>query len=203
MCDPTTQLVLSAVAQGAGVAAQNRAAKKAQQQQALLMRENKTRNRALEDQQAAAIQEAVNAASASATQPGIEAAGNQLSEILKAALTQRNMQTGVTGRSAPKVFMDQKAASEAAAMMKARADAENLAKLNATNRYLTQTITPKIADAAASGMLTGNFVRGNANVLDTGMKAAQSLAYSPLAQTLQGAGRVGLGYSLYDPDKEA
>jgi len=198
MCEPT--LILSAVAQGAGIAAQNRAANRAQQQQALLMRDNKTRNRALEDQQAAAIQEALNVATASATTPGIEAAGNQLSEILKAAITNRRAPSGESARSAPKVFMDQREAASLASMMKSQADAQNLAKLDATNRYLSQTIQPKIADAAASGMLTGNFVRGNANVLDTGMRAAQSMANSPLAQILQGAGKVGVGYSLYEPD---
>jgi hypothetical protein len=199
MCDPT--LVLSAVAQGAGVAAQNRAANRATEQQAFLMRQNQTKNRGLEDQQAAAIADVVQSVAASTGKQGMEAAGNDLSRILQAAISQRSSPSTVSDRSAPKVFMDQKAASEAAAMMESRKRANTLAKLDASSRYLTQTIAPKVADSAATGQLTGNFMRGNANVLDTGMKAAQKLAYSPLAQVLQGAGRTGVGYSLYDPDK--
>ncbi len=75
--------------------------------------------------------------------------------------------------------------------------------LDASGKYLAETIAPKVADSAATGQLTGNFIRGNSNVLDTGMRAAGQLAYSPMAQILQGAGKVGLGYTLYDPDKEA
>jgi hypothetical protein len=98
--------------------------------------------------------------------------------------------------------MDQSTAAQIATNMRAAQDAQNIAKLDAANRFLTQTIAPKIADSAATGQLTGNFMRGNTNVLDTGMRSAASMARSPMAQLLQGAGQVGLGYSLYDPDKE-
>jgi hypothetical protein len=207
MCDPTVGAALtssigpSIVAQAIGVGLQNRAANKANDLQALRMQQTRDRNRGLEDQQAAAIQNATNSATSSVGQAGIEAAGNELSKILQAAISQRSTPNSESARSAPKVFMDQKAASEAAAILKAQADAKNIAKLDATNRYLTQTIQPKLADSAASGMLTGNFMRGNTNVLDTGMSSAATLANSPMAQVLQGAGQVGLGYSLYDPDK--
>ncbi len=200
MCDPMT--VGSIIAQGAGVALQNRAANRANDLQALRMQQTRERNRALEDQQAAAIQNSTNAIAANVGKQGIEAAGNELSKILQAALSQRRSPVTASDRSAPKVFMDQSTAAEIATNIRAAQDAQNIAKLDAANRFLTQTIAPKIADSAATGQLTGNFMRGNTNVLDTGMRSAASMARSPMAQLLQGAGQVGLGYSLYDPDKE-
>ena len=200
MCDPMT--IGSIVAQGAGVALQNRAANKANALQALRMQQTRERNRGLEDQQAAAIQNSTNAIASNVGKQGIEAAGNELSKILQAALSQRKGPVTASDRSAPKVFMDQSTAAQIATNMRAAQDAQNIAKLDAANRFLTQTIAPKIADSAATGQLTGNFMRGNTNVLDTGMRSAASMARSPMAQLLQGAGQVGLGYSLYDPDKE-
>ena len=200
MCDPMT--IGSIVAQGAGVALQNRTANKANALQALRMQQTRERNRGLEDQQAAAIQNSTNAIASNVGKQGIEAAGNELSKILQAALSQRRSPVTASDRSAPKVFMDQSTAAQIATNMRAAQDAQNIAKLDAANRFLTQTIAPKIADSAATGQLTGNFMRGNTNVLDTGMRSAASMARSPMAQLLQGAGQVGLGYSLYDPDKE-
>jgi len=199
MCDPT--VIASIAAQGAGVALQNRAANKANNLQALRMQQTRERNRGLEDQQAAAIQNSTNAISSNAGKQGMEAAGQELSRILQAALTQRSAPMTASDRAAPKVFMDQAAAAQAATNMRAMQDAQNIAQLDASSRFLNQTIAPKIADSAATGQLTGNFMRGNSNVLDTGMRSAATLANSPLAQVLQGAGRVGVGYSLYDPDK--
>ena len=201
MCDPMT--IGSAIVQGAGVAIQNRNENKSNALQALRMQQTRERNRGLEDQQAAAIQNSTNAIASNVGKQGIEAAGNELSKILQAALTQRRAPMTASDRSAPKVFMDQAAVAQAATNMRAMQDAQNIAKLDASSRYLNQTIAPKIADSAATGQLTGNFMRGNTNVLDTGMRSAASMARSPLAQVLQGAGKVGLGYSLYDPDKEA
>lgn len=198
MCDP---MIVSLAAQGAGVALQNRAANKANDLQALRMQQTRERNRGLEDQQAAAIQNSTNAISSNAGKQGMEAAGQELSRILQAAITQRGAPVTASDRSAPKVFMDQAAAAQAATNMRAMQDAQNIAQLDASGRYLNQTIAPKIADSAATGQLTGNFMRGNSNVLDTGMRSAATLANSPLAQVLQGAGRTGVGYSLYDPDK--
>ena len=200
MCDPMT--IGSIVAQGAGVALQNRNVNKANALQALRMQQTRERNRGLEDQQAAAIQNSTNAIASNVGKQGIEAAGNELSKILQAALSQRRSPVTASDRSAPKVFMDQSTAAQIATNMRAAQDAQNIAKLDAANRFLTQTIAPKIADSAATGQLTGNFMRGNTNVLDTGMRSAASMARSPMAQLLQGAGQVGLGYSLYDPDKE-
>ena len=200
MCDPMT--IGSIVAQGAGVALQNRNVNKANALQALRMQQTREKNRGLEDQQAAAIQNSTNAIASNVGKQGIEAAGNELSKILQAALSQRRSPVTASDRSAPKVFMDQSTAAQIATNMRAAQDAQNIAKLDAANRFLTQTIAPKIADSAATGQLTGNFMRGNTNVLDTGMRSAASMARSPMAQLLQGAGQVGLGYSLYDPDKE-
>jgi len=90
MCDPMT--VGSIIAQGAGVALQNRAANKANDLQALRMQQTRDRNRMLEDQQAAAIQNSTNAIASNVGKQGIEAAGNELSKILQAALTQRRAQ---------------------------------------------------------------------------------------------------------------
>ena len=199
MCDPMT--IGSAIVQGAGVAIQNRNENKANALQALRMQQNRDRNKVLIDQQDAAIQSTREAIESNAGKQGIEAAGNELSKILQAALTQRSTPMTASDRSAPKVFMDQAAAAQAATNMRAMQDAQNIAQLDAASRYLSQTIAPKVADSAASGQLTGNFIRGNANVLDTGMRSAQSMANSPLAQVLQGAGRVGVGYGLYDDGK--
>jgi len=208
MCDPavgatlTSSIAPSIIAQAIGVGLQNRAANKANDLQALRMQQTRDRNRMLEDQQAAAIQNSTNAIASNVGKQGIEAAGNELSKILQAALTQRSAPMTATDRSAPKIFMDEAAVAQAATNMRAMQDAQNIAKLDASGRYLNQTIAPKIADSAATGQLTGNFMRGNTNVLDTGMRSAASMARSPMAQILQGAGRVGLGYSLYDPDKD-
>ena len=208
MCDPTvgaalTKSVLpSIIAQGAGIALQNRAANKANALQALRMEQNRARNKVLMDRQDAAIRSSAEAISADKGKQGIEAAGNELAKILQAALSQRGAPITASDRSAPKVFLDEAALADAATNMRAMEDAKNLAMLDASGKYLAETIAPKVADSAATGQLTGNFVRGNSNVLDTGMRAAGQLAYSPMAQILQGAGKVGLGYTLYDPDKE-
>jgi hypothetical protein len=207
MCDPTVvgatlqNIAPSIITQAIGVGLQNKAANRANDLQAVRMQQTRERNRGLEDQQAAAIQNSTNAISSNAGKQGMEAAGQELSRILQAAITQRGAPVTASDRSAPKVFMDQNQAAEAAAIMKAKMDAQNIAQLDASSKFLNQTIAPKIADSAASGALTGNFMRGNSNVLDTGMRSAATLANSPLSQVLQGAGRVGLGYSLYDPDK--
>jgi hypothetical protein len=209
MCDPTVvgatlqNIAPSIITQAIGVGLQNKAANRANDLQALRMQQTRERNRGLEDQQAAAIQNSTNAISSNAGKQGMQAAGQELSRILQAAITQRGAPVTASDRSAPKVFMDQNQAAEAAAIMKANMDAKNIAALDASGRYLNQTIAPKIADSAATGQLTGNFMRGNSNVLDTGMRSAATLANSPMAQILQGAGKVGLGYTLYDPDKEA
>lgn len=207
MCDPTVvgatlqNIAPSIITQAIGVGLQNRNVNKANDLQALRMQQNRDRNKVLIDQQDAAIQNSTNAISSNTAKQGMEAAGQELSKILQAAITQRGAPVTASDRSAPKVFMDQNQAAEAAAIMKANMDAKNIAALDASGRYLNQTIAPKIADSAATGQLTGNFIRGNSNVLDTGMRSAATLANSPLAQVLQGAGKVGLGYSLYDPDK--
>lgn len=198
MCDPMT--IGSVIAQGAGVALQNRAANKASNLQALRMQQTRERNRALEDRQAAAIQNSTNAVNANVGRQGIEAAGNELSKILQAALKQRSAPMTASDRSAPQVFMDQAAVAQAATDMRAMQDAQNIAQLDAAGRYLSQTIAPQVADSFATGQLTGNFMRGNTNVLDTGMRSAATMANSPLAQVLQGAGRVGVGYGLYEDD---
>ncbi len=208
MCDPTVGAALtknilpSIIAQGAGIVLQNRAANKANALQALRMEQNRARNKVLMDRQDAAIRSSTEAIAADKGKQGIEAAGNELAKILQAALSQRSGTITASDRSAPKVFLDEAALADAATNMRAMEDAKNLAMLDASGKYLAETIAPKIADSEATGQLTGNFIRGNSSVLDTGMRAASQLAYSPMAQILQGAGKVGLGYTLYDPDKE-
>ena len=76
MCDPMT--IGSIVAQGAGVALQNRNVNRANALQALRMQQTREKNRALEDQQAAAIQNSTNAIAANVGKQGIEAAGKEI-----------------------------------------------------------------------------------------------------------------------------
>jgi hypothetical protein len=199
MCDPT--LIASIGAQVVGAQMQGNAVKSANAGKALLMRENAEQNRMLEDTQRAAIQEATSAADSTAGKPGIEAAAVDLSNILKAAITGGGAQTNTRTSSAPQVVRDAEAAAAQAAMMKANQRASAIANLDATSKYLGTTIAPKIADAAAIGGMTGNFMRGNSAVTDTGLQYAASKAYSPMAQILSGAGKTGMAYGMYDPDK--
>ena len=200
MCSPT--LVISALAQGAGAAMQNRAVKDANATKALMMRQNAERNRALEDSQRAAINDATGTIESNTGQQGMDAAAVELSDILKAAITgggQFNKSSAVSG--APRIVEDTRAAAVAEAIGEAKARADAVAQLDATSRYLQTTVAPKIADSAVIGGLTGNFMRGEGNVLNTGLEYAQSKAYSPMAQILTGAGQTGMAYGLYDGDK--
>ena len=199
MCSPT--LVASIGAQVVGAQMQGNAMKSANADKALLMRQNQQKNRQLEDTQRAAIQEAVVAADSTAGKPGMEAAAVDLSNILKAAITGGGAQTNTRTSSAPQIVRDAEAAAAQAAMMKANQRASAIASLDATSKYLGTTIAPKIADAAAVGGMTGNFMRGNSAATDTGLQYAASKAYSPMAQILSGAGQTGMAYGLYDPDK--
>ena len=199
MCDPT--LIASIGAQVVGAQMQGNAMKSANADKALLMRENQQNNRQLEDTQRAAIQEAVVAADSTAGKPGMEAAAVDLSNILKAAITGGGAQTNTRTSSAPQIVRDAEAAAAQAAMMKANQRASAIASLDATSKYLGTTIAPKIADAAAIGGMTGNFMSGNSAATDTGLQYAASKAYSPMAQILSGAGRAGMAYGLYKPDE--
>ena len=199
MCSPT--LVASIGAQVIWQQVQGNAIKDANAGKALLMRENAERNRMLEDTQRAAIQEAVVAADSTAGKPGMEAAAVDLSNILKAAITGGGAQTNTRTSSAPQIVRDAEAAAAQTAMMKANQRASAMASLDATSKYLGTTIAPKIADAAAIGGMTGNFMRGNSAATDTGLQYAASKAYSPIAQILSGAGQTGMAYGLYKPDE--
>ena len=199
MCDPT--LIASIGAQVVGAQMQGNAMKSANADKALLMRQNQQQNRQLEDTQRAAIQEATAAADSTAGKPGIESAAVDLSNILKAAITGGGAQTNTRTSSAPQIVRDAEAAAAQAAMMKANQRASAIASLDATSKYLGTTIAPKIADAAAIGGMTGNFMRGNSAVTDTGLQYAASKAYSPMAQILSGAGKTGMAYGLYKPDE--
>jgi hypothetical protein len=199
MCNPT--LIVSALAQAGGAQMQGNAIKSANAEKALLMRENAEQNRMQEDTQRAAIQEATAVADSTAGKPGIEDAAVDLSNILKAALTGGGTQTNTKTSSAPQVVRDAEAAAAQAAIMKAKQRAGAIANLDATSKYLQTTIAPKIADAAAIGGMTGNFMRGNSATTDTGLQYAASKAYSPMAQILSGAGQTGMAYGLYKPDE--
>lgn len=199
MCNPT--LIVSALAQAGGAQMQGNAIKSANAEKALLMRENAEQNRMLEDTQRAAIQEATSAADSTAGKPGIEDAAVDLSNILKAAITGGGAQTNTRVSSAPQIVRDAEAAAAQAAIMKAKQRAGAIANLDATSKYLQTTIAPKIADAAAIGGMTGNFMRGNSATTDTGLQYAASKAYSPMAQILSGAGQTGMAYGLYKPDE--
>ena len=131
----------------------------------------------------------------------MEAAAVDLSNILKAAITGGGAQTNTRTSSAPQIVRDAEAAAAQTAMMKANQRASAIASLDATSKYLGTTIAPKIADAAAIGGMTGNFMSGNSAVTDTGLQYAASKAYSPMAQILSGAGQTGMAYGLYDPKK--
>lgn len=199
MCNPT--LIVSALAQAGGAQMQGNAIKSANAEKALLMRENAEQNRMQEDTQRAAIQEATSAADSTAGKPGIEDAAVDLSNILKAAITGGGAQTNTRVSSAPQIVRDAEAAAAQAAIMKAKQRAGAIANLDATSKYLQTTIAPKIADAAAIGGMTGNFMRGNSATTDTGLQYAASKAYSPMAQILSGAGQTGMAYGLYKPDE--
>ena len=200
MCNPT--LIVSALAQAGGASMQNSAMKNANRSKALMMRENAEQNRQMEDTQRAAIQEATSAADSSNARPGMEEAAVDLAAILKSAITGGGgAPRNAVSRSAPQIVQDAQTAATSAAVNDARQRAAAIANLDATSQYLGTTIAPKIADAAAVGGMTGNFMRGNSAVTDTGMQYASSKAYSPMAQILSGAGRTGMAYGQYDGNK--
>lgn len=199
MCDPTT--LISVGAQVAGAAIQQNAANRAQRGQAALLRQNRQQNRQLEDSQRAAIQTATKPIESTAGKQGIDDAASALANVLRSAISGNTGKVGAVNRSAPKIVQDAVAAANAQAVAKAQAQANAVAKLDGLNQYLQTTVAPKIADASATGQLTGNFMRGNQSVLDTGLRYEGSKAYSPLAQILSGAGQVGLSYGLSDMDK--
>ena len=200
MCDPITIASLGAQAVATGI--QNNATRAANRGMAGLMDQNRQNNRALEDSQRAAIQQATTSAGAQTGKQGMADAGDQLSQILKSAIVNAAMKNNAPGQnSGPKIVQDANAAAAARARAAANQRAAAIAKLDATNQYLQTTVAPKLADAQAAGQLTGNFMRGNSNVLNSGLQYERSKAYSPLAQLLGGAGKVGLSYGLYDGDK--
>ena len=200
MCDAT--LIASTMAQVAGASMQNNAMQDANRSKALMMRENQERNRQLEDTQRASIQEATAASDASTARPGMEEAAVDLSNILKAAITGGGGAPGnAVSRSAPQIVQDAQTSATNAALVQARNRANAIANLDATSQYLGTTIAPKIAESAAVGGMTGNFMRGNSAVTDTGMQYASSKAYSPMAQILSGAGQTGMAYGQYDGKK--
>lgn len=197
MCNPT--LVISALATGAGVAMQNASYKDANRTKAMMMKNNAERNRALEDSQRAAIQGATNVAGADAGKVGMDNAATVLSEVLKSAIVNNRPQSATTSR-APKIVQDAEAAAMAVALKKAENRANSIARLDGINTYLGNTVAPKIADSAAQGGMVGNFMRGNSNVLNSGLQFAESKAVNPIAQLLIGGGKVGAGYGLYSAD---
>jgi hypothetical protein len=199
MCDATT--LISIGAQVAGAAVQNDARNQAERGQAALMRQNRAQNRQLEDSQRAAIQSATAPIESTTGKQGMDDAASALANVLRSAISGNTGRVGAVNRTAPKIVQDAAAAANAQAVAKAQAQANAVAKLDGLNQYLQTTVAPKIADASATGQLTGNFMRGNSNVLDTGLRAEGSKAYSPLAQILSGAGQVGLAYGLSDMDK--
>ena len=197
MCDPT--LIASGLAQVAGAQMQNNATKDANRSKALMMRQNQEQNRQLEDTQRASIQDATSAADSSVARPGMEEAAVDLSNILKAAITGGGgAPSDAVSRSAPQIVQDAQAAATNAAIDGARQRANAIANLDATSQYLGTTIAPKIAESAAVGGMTGNFMRGNSAVTDTGMQYAASKAYSPMAQILSGAGQAGMSYGQFE-----
>ena len=197
MCDPT--LIVSGLAQFAGTQVQNNATKDANRSKALMMRQNQEQNRQLEDTERASIQDATSAADSSVARPGMEEAAVDLSNILKAAITGGGgAPSDAVSRSAPQIVQDAQAAATNAAIDGARKRANAIANLDATSQYLGTTIAPKIAESAAVGGMTGNFMRGNSAVTDTGMQYAASKAYSPMAQILSGAGQAGMSYGQFE-----
>lgn len=202
MCDAT--LIVSALAQAGGASMQDSATKDANRSKAMMMRENAEQNRQMEDTQTAAIQDATSAANSANARPGMEEAAVDLSNILKAAITGGSGPRNDTmTSSAPQIVRDAEMAARQSAVAEAQDRAAAIASLDATSQYLGTTIAPKLADAAAVGGMTGNFMRGNSGVLDTGMQYASTKAYSPMAQILSGAGQTGLAYGLHDAGKAA
>jgi len=122
-----------------------------------------------------------------------------LSEVLKSAIINNQPRSAATSR-APKIVQDAEAVAMAAALKKAENRANSIARLDGINTYLGNTVAPKIADSAAQGGMIGNFMRGNSNVLNSGLQYAESKAVNPLAQLLIGGGKVGAGYGLYSAD---
>ena len=197
MCDPT--LIASGLAQVAGAQMQDNKIQDANRSKALMMRKNQEQNRQLEDTQRASIQEATSAADSSTARPGMEEAAVDLSNILKAAITGGGgAPNNSVSRSAPQIVQDAQTSATNAALADARQRANAIANLDATSQYLGTTIAPKIAEAAAVGGMTGNFMSGNSAVTDTGMQYASSKAYSPMAQILSGAGQTGMAYGQFE-----
>ena len=72
-----------------------------------------------------------------------------------------------------------------------------LADLNSFGTYLTNRVNPQFSQSAATGQMTGNFMKGSAGALGAELEAANEKAYNPLAQLLMAGGQVGTNYGLY------
>jgi len=73
---------------------------------------------------------------------------------------------------------------------------EAQAKLANLGDYLATTINPSLNRSAEKVAMSGNFLQGQADLLDGELKSAERVAYSPEAQILGNIGTLGTAYGL-------
>lgn len=192
-------LIAGIAMQGLGTLLQMRAARNAENARAAAVSANADRNRRLENEAAASI--GVSRDQFDRTEnfdPGMESAASEIASQYNANTTPMPVNVG-NRAGVPQIVADAQAAELANAEAFNRQQNEALANLNSFGTYLKQTINPALSQSAADTALVGNFMRGNSNVLQAELEAANSKAYSPMAQLLTGGGRVLTGYGLYSP----
>lgn len=195
MCSPG--MVASLAAQGAGIAIQNSAARRAEDARATALDENTKRQRLLEDEARMAMYEPTSAMEKPNFDASIADVGDQLANTYDAATGQAVLPAfSPSSGNSPRIVQDVIDAAVGAAEAKRIEDNQKLAELNSVNQYLRGTIDPMLRDSASVGAMTGNFVRGNSAPLTAELDAANRKGYSPVAQLLIGAGKTGMNYGL-------
>lgn len=192
-------LIAGIAMQGLGTLMQMQAARRAENARSAAVNANIQRNRRLENEAAASIGASRDQFDRTESfDPGVESAATELAGQYNA--NTRAMPVNVGNQSGvPQIVADAQAAELADAEAFNQQQNDALANLNSFGNFLKQTINPALSQSAADTALVGNFMRGNSNVLQSELEAANSKAYSPMAQLLTGGGRVLTGYGLYSP----
>ena len=192
-------LIAGVAMQGLGTLMQMQAAKRARNARNTALNANTQRNRRLEDEAAASIGTSRDEFKREESfDPGVENAATQLANQYNA--NTKAMPVNVaTKKGTPAIVADTQAQELASAEAFNQQQNAALGNLNSFGQYLKETINPALSQSSADTMLMSNFMRGNSDVLQSELQAANDKAYSPMAQLLTGAGRTMTGYGLYSP----
>lgn len=196
MCNPA--LAAGVIAQGAGIAMQDRAYKKARNAREEAFRGEGAR----QDKYYAEAQGAQDTSRDMFDRGNFDSSVDdetaRLASILNNAQRGRSFAPAVKG-SAPAIVADAQAAAMADAAAYNTQQNDALAELNALGSYLANYVNPQLSSSANTTQMAGNFMRGSSGALQGELEAANQKAYSPMAQLLMAGGQVGTSYGLAKP----